>query len=70
MLDLTRRQIKDYLRKLAVVKDNYNYFITLKLGICIPTYNRSFEFNCLNSIYNSYTKFKKLKFEICILTMV
>jgi glycosyltransferase involved in cell wall biosynthesis len=39
----------------------------LKLGICIPTYNRSFELkNCLNSIYNSYTKFKKLKFEICI----
>jgi glycosyltransferase involved in cell wall biosynthesis len=39
----------------------------LKLGICIPTYNRSFELeNCLYSIYNSYSKFKKLKFEICI----
>jgi len=39
----------------------------LKLGICIPTYNRFYELkNCLNSIYLSFLKFKKLKFEICI----
>ena len=39
----------------------------MKLGICIPTYNRFYELkNCLNSIYLSFLKFKKLKFEICI----
>ena len=39
----------------------------MQLSICIPTYNRHNELqNCLESIYQSYLKFKKIKFEICI----
>ena len=39
----------------------------MSLSICIPTYNRFNELNnCLNSIYLAYSKFNKIKLEICI----
>ena len=39
----------------------------MSLSICIPTYNRFNELkNCVNSIYFAYSKFNKIKLEICI----
>ena len=39
----------------------------MSISICIPTYNRFKELkNCLNSIYIAYSKYIKIKLEICI----